>query len=143
MKKSINVLVVEDNKYYNEMLSTALRQTIVSKKGQRDFRYNLLSFTDAGECITRIKSSKFPGTDSIAFVDYYLGKGINGTHVIKILKELPVSTTIVLISQSKSVRGKIYEGTYDYFVLKDKSAPALCCLCLEQYLDNKFYVPLT
>ncbi len=142
MKRNINVLVVEDNVYYNKMLSSTLQQSVLSKKGKWDFKYKLHSFTDAAECITKIKSSEFSDSDSIAFIDYYLGNGINGTHIIKMLKELPVSTTIVLLSQSKSVREKLYQGVYDYFVLKDQSAPALCCLCLEQYLDNKFYIPL-
>ena len=142
MKNSINVLVVEDNEYYNKLLSSTLRQSILSQRRKWDFKYKLHSFTDGDECISKIKSREFSDSDSIAFIGYYLGKGINGTHIIKILKELSVSTTIILLSQSKSVKEELSPDIYDYFVLKDKSAPALCCLCLEQYLDNKFYLPL-
>ncbi len=142
MKKSFNVLVVEDDEYYNNLLSEVLKQRMLLKKEKWDFNFTLRSFTDAGECINKIKSGDFVHSDSIAFIDYYLGNGINGTHIIKILKEQLFNTTIVLISQSKSVRGKVYPGIYDFFVLKDKSAPALCCLCLDQYLDNNFYIPL-
>lgn len=142
MEKSINILVVEDNEYYNKLLSSTLRQRILSKRGKWNFKYKLHSFTDGSECITKIKSREFSKSDSIAFIDYHLGKGINGTHIIKTLKELTVNTTIVLLSQSKSVKEELYPDSYDYFILKDESAPALCCLCLEQYLDNKFYLPL-
>jgi len=140
MKKTINVLVVEDNEYYNELISEALKKIICSDKNKGDFRFLFYSFTDPGECITKIKSREFADNESIAYIDYYLGNGINGTHIIKMLKDQSVGSMIILLSQSKSVREKTGPAGYDYFVLKDNSAPALCSLFLEQYIDNKMYI---
>jgi hypothetical protein len=89
-----------------------------------------------------MKSYGFEENFSIAFIDYYLGDGINATHLIKILKEQAVDTTIVVLSNSSSVREKIASNYFDYFVSKDNSTLPLCCLCLEQYIDNKFFIPL-
>ena len=139
MKRIINVLVIEDNENFNNLLLDTLKQVVRTEKKGWDFRFFFYSFTDAANCAASIRSGKFADNESIAFIDYYLGTGINGTHIIKMLREQPVNATIVLISQSKSVREKVDQGMYDFFVLKDDTAPALCCLCFEQYLDNKVY----
>lgn len=139
MKRTINVLVIEDNENFNNLLLEALKQIVRADRKRWDFSFVFHTFTDAVECIAKIRSGKFTDNESIAFIDYYLGTGINGTHIIKMLKEQPVNATIVLVSQSKSVREKVDPGLYDFFVLKDSTATALCCLCFEQYLDNKVY----
>ncbi|MGB8490357.1 MAG: response regulator [Bacteroidales bacterium] len=142
MKKTVNVLIVEDNEYYNNLLTATLKQCIRLKSEKWDFRIQFHSFTDSCECLGKIRSFDFGENDSIAFIDYYLGEGINGTHLIKVIKDQRLNTTVVLMSQSRDVKKKVDPGWYDYFVEKDKSAPALCCLYLEQYLENKFYIPL-
>jgi hypothetical protein len=75
-------------------------------------------------------------------MDYYLGDGINAGHITKILKEINVDTTIVLLSQSKAVREKSNMLPYDFFVVKDYLAPALCCMYMRQFIENKFCVTL-
>jgi hypothetical protein len=142
MKKRINVIVVEDNDYYNKLLSGVLKQRIKENRDKWDFNFKFHSYTDALDCLTKIKSGSFEESHSIAFIDYYLGSGINGTHIIKMLKNRTLNSSVVLLSQSKGVMGKSIPVSYDYFVLKDESGPALCCLCLEQYIENKFSIPL-
>lgn len=142
MKKTINVMVVEDDEYFNMLLGNTLKNCTITDHKRRSYRFRFHSFLNADECVRRIRSLDLANDDLIAFVDYYLGDGINGTHIIKILKDLTFNCTSVLLSQSKGVKEKTYPGLYDYFILKDKSAPALCCLFLEQYLDNKIYLPL-
>jgi len=138
MKKAINVLVMEDNKYYNNLLSAALMQSI--SKIQEKFNYKIVfhSFTDSHRCMRKIKTNEILHNDTIAFVDYYLGDGINGSHIIKLLKEQSSDVMVILLSQSRVVGQKPNQVKYDYFVIKDSSALALCCLYLEQFADNKF-----
>jgi hypothetical protein len=142
MKKTINVLVIEDNEYYNNMLSNAIQQTVNSLLFKGKHQLVLRSFTDANEYIRRIKSKELDCKDTIVFVDYYLGNGINAAHIIKLLKEHSCDTMVVLLSQSKAVKEKSSQIPYDYFVVKDHLAPALCCLYLKQYIENKFSVTL-
>jgi CheY-like chemotaxis protein len=138
MKKTINVLVVDDNKYYNNLLSTALKQSIHTIQKKVNYKLVLHTFTDSHKCIRQIKSSELVRNDTIAFVDYYLGDGINGSHITKLLKEQSSDVMVILLSQSRAVGQRPNLAKYDYFVVKDSSALALCCLYLEQFVDNKF-----
>lgn len=142
MKRTINVLVIEDNEYYNTLLSNALKQSINSILFEGKYRLILRSFTDAGECIRKIKSQELDCNDSIVFLDYYLGSGLDATHIIRLLKEQNCDTTIVLLSHIKSVKEQNSLLNYDYFVFKDDLAPAFCSLYLKQFIENKFSVTL-
>jgi DNA-binding NtrC family response regulator len=142
MKQTINVLVIEDNEYYNNMLSNAIQQSVNSLLFKGRHQLVLRSFTDANEYIRRIRSNELDCKDTIVFVDYYLGDGINAAHIIKMLKEHSCDTMVVLLSQSKAVKEKSTQIPYDYFVVKDHLAPALCSLYLKQYIENKFSVTL-
>jgi response regulator of citrate/malate metabolism len=142
MKKPINVLVIDDNEYYNKILSDAILQSAASALHDKKYKLVVRSFTDAGEYIKQIKSGELRCEDSIMFVDYYLGKGINGAHIIKLMKESSCDSVIVLLSQSNAVKDKNNLINYDYFVVKDNLAPALCCLYLKQFIENKYSISL-
>ncbi|MDY0100258.1 MAG: hypothetical protein RBR81_13775 [Bacteroidales bacterium] len=142
MKKTINVIVIEDNENYNNMLSNTIQQSVNPFLLKGSYQLVMRSFTDANDYIRKIKSRELECNDSIIFMDYYLGDGINAGHIIKILKDNNVDTTIVLLSQSKAVREKNNMLSYDYFVVKDHLAPALCSLYLRQFIENKFCVTL-
>lgn len=142
MKKTINVLVIEDNEYYNNMLSNAIKQSVNPLLVKGKHQLILRSFTDPNDYIRKIKSGELECDDTIVFVDYYLGEGINASHIIRTLKDLSCDTMVVLLSRSKEVREKSKHIPYDYFVVKDNFAPALCSLYLKQYIENKFSVTL-
>jgi len=137
MKKTLVVLLLEDNKYYNDLLTRVLKSSIRSRGGDLTYQLALYSYTDYRKCIRKIKSGELSHFDTIAFVDYYLGNGINGGHVIKLLKSHNKNATAILISQSKFVDGKSSLNHHDYFVVKDYTAPSVCLLHLEQFLENK------
>jgi hypothetical protein len=106
------------------------------------YKLVLRSFTDANEYIRQVKSKEIKCNDGIVFIDYYLGNGINAAHIIKLLKEYSSDTMVVLLSQSKSIKEKSKQVSCDYFVVKDNLAPALCCLYLKQYVENKYSIAL-
>lgn len=132
---------MEDSKYYNDLLSRVLRSSIRSVRGNTYCQIEFFSFTEYQKCIRKIKSGDLDRNDTIAFVDYYLGKGVNGDHIIKILKEANRNTTAILISQSKEVAGRSSVNHHDYFIVKDATAPAFCLLHLEQFIENKTVKP--
>ena len=137
MKQTINVLVVEDNEYYNNLILNALQQSIHFMQKKLNFRLILHSFTDSFDCIREIETSFFKNNDVVAFVDQNLDNGVNGNQIIGLLKKGNNNTLAVLLSQSP-VEEKCIQNTYDFFVLKDIFAPALCRLYLDQYIENKF-----
>ena len=140
MKETINVFVIDDNEYYNTVLSNAIQQSVNSLLFKGKHQLVLYSFTDANEYVRRIKSNELDCTDTIVFVDYYLGDDINASQVIDLLKEHSENTMVVLMSQSKAVKEISTSLPYDYFVVKDNFAPAMCSLYLKQYIENKFSV---
>jgi DNA-binding NtrC family response regulator len=142
MKKTIKVLVIEDNEYYNNLLSNAIQQSVNPMLAEGNYQLVLRSFTDANEYIRKIKSKELECDYTAVFIDYYLGEGINAGHVIKLLKEHSSDAMVVLLSQEKPIKGKSDLVPYDYFVIKDKFAPALCGLYLQQYIENKYSVSL-
>jgi len=142
MKKTIKVLVIEDNEYYSNLLSNAIQQSLNPMLLRGEYQLVLRSFTDANEYIRKIRSKEIDCDYTAVFIDYYLGDGINAGHVIKLLREQSCDAMVVLLSQSNSVKEKGTGIPYDYFVIKDKFAPALCGLYLQQYIENKYSVSL-
>jgi len=142
MKKVINVLVIDDNEYYNKLLSDAIKKSISTSLPDSKYKLVLHSFTDANEYIRKIKSEEIKCNDGIVFIDYYLGNGINAAHIIKLLKDYSCDTMVVLLSQSNTIKEKSKLVNCDYFVVKDSLAPALCCLYLKQYVENKYSIAL-
>ncbi len=138
MKHTINVLVVEDNEYYNNLILNALHQSIHFMQKKLNFRLIIHSFTDSFDCIRKIESRIFKNNDVVAFVDHHLDKGVSGNQIIGLLKKWNNNTLAVLLSQSPVEDEKCAQNNYDFFVLKDIFAPALCRLYLDQYIENKF-----
>lgn len=142
MKKTINVLVIDDNEYFNNLLCNALQQSISSVLLKGEYRLVLRSFTNIKEYMRKAGSRELDCRESIVFLDYYLGNGITAADIVKLLKEHSCDTTIVLLSQSKTIKEKNNLFHYDYFVVKDRLAPAFCSLYLKQFIENKFSVTL-
>jgi hypothetical protein len=138
MKKTIDVIVVEDNEYYNNLIYNTLQQSTYFFKHELKYKLILHSFLDSQECIKKIESREFRDNYIIAFVDSNAGRGITGTQIIKLLKNENSNTMAVLLSQSKNPVAENPVHDYDYFVIKDTFAPALCRLYLDQYIENKF-----
>jgi CheY-like chemotaxis protein len=138
MKKTINVLVVEDNEYYNNLIFNALQQSAHFFQQEVNYHLVLHSFIDSHECMQTIESREFMDDDVIAFVDYNMGNGITGSQIIRLLKKENSNARAVLLSQSTYIEEKNTNNNYDFFVIKDTFAPALCRLYLDQYIENKF-----
>ena len=137
MGKTFTVLVMEDNQYYNILLTRTLLNTCSLIEEKFRCSVSLLSFTDPGECLLKIRSGEFNKCNVVAFIDYYTGDEINGEHISKLIKKLCRDAFVVLLSQSGEP-GRNKNCMHDSFVIKDPHAPALCCLYLEQFIDNKF-----
>lgn len=138
MNQTVNVLVLEDNEYYNNLIFNALQQSIHFVQKKLKFRLILHSFTDSSDFMNKIESHEFVENDVVAFVDHNMGNGVTGAQIIKTLKKINSNVLAVLLSQSKSVEERSLQNNYDFFVIKDTFAPALCRLYMDQYIENKF-----
>jgi len=136
--QTVNVLVVEDNEYYNNLIFNALQQSIHFVKRKMKYKLVLHSFVDSSDCMQKIESKEFIDNDVIAFVDNNMDHGTSGAQIIRLLKKENINTLAVLLSQSRTVEERSLQNNYDFFVIKDTFAPALCRLYLDQYIENKF-----
>ena len=98
----------------------------------------LHSFIDSSHFMKQIESHEFIENNVIAFVDQYMGNGISGSQIIKQLKNENSNTFAVLLSQSPDIEERSTQNNYDFCVIKDTFAPAMCRLYLDQYIENKF-----
>jgi CheY-like chemotaxis protein len=138
MTQTVNVLVVEDNEYYNNLIFNALQQSTHFVKRKMKYKLVLHSFVDSFDCMKKIESREFIDNDVVAFVDYNMDNGVSGAQIIRLLKKENCNTLAVLLSQSRSVEERSIQNNYDFYVIKDTFAPALCRLYLDQYIENKF-----
>jgi CheY-like chemotaxis protein len=138
MTQTVNVLVVEDNEYYNNLIFNALQQSAHFVKRKMKYKLVLHSFVDSFDCMKKIESREFIDNDVVAFVDYNMDNGISGAQIIRLLKKENSNTLAILLSQSRSVEERSIQNNYDFYVIKDTFAPALCRLYLDQYIENKF-----
>ncbi len=136
MKQKINVLVIEDNEYYNNLIFNALQQS--AHFVQQKYQLVLHSFVDSLDCMQKIVSREFIDNDVIAFVDYNLGNSVNGPQIIRQLKKENSNTLAVLLSHTLGIEERSVQNNYDFCVVKDTFAPALCRLYLDQFIENKF-----
>jgi len=138
MKQTVNVLVVEDNEYFNNLIFNALQQSIHFDQTKLKYKLVLHSFIDSVDCLRKIDSREFIDNDVVAFVDSKMDNGISGAQIIKLLKKGNSNTLAVLLFQSRIIDERSSHNNYDFFVIKDTFAPALCRLYLDQFIENKF-----
>jgi hypothetical protein len=138
MKQTVNVLVVEDNEYYNSLILNALQQSTYFVKRKMNYKLVIHSFLDTYECLRKIVSREFINNDVVAFVDNNMDKGISGPQIIRLLKKEHNNSLTVLLSKSQKLEDKSTLNNCDFLVIKDTYGPALCRLYLDQYIENKF-----
>jgi len=138
MKQTVNVLVVEDNEYFNNLIFNALQQSIHFDQTKLKYKLVLHSFIDSVDCLRKIDSREFIDNDVVAFVDSKMDNGISGAQIIKLLKKGNSNSLAVLLFQSRIIDERSSHNNYDFFVIKDTFAPALCRLYLDQFIENKF-----
>jgi hypothetical protein len=138
MTPTVNVLVIEDNECCNNLIFNSLQKSI--HYIQKTLKYKLVfhSFTDSYDCINKIETLKFTDNNVIAFVDNKFENGVSGSQIIKLLKKVNSNTLAILLASSKKTENPNLSNDYDFYVIKDMFAPALCRLYLDQYIENKF-----
>jgi hypothetical protein len=140
MKNSVNIIILEDNSYYNQFITKELHHFVNNYPSKSIYNIKFYSFTDPMECINKIKDNDLLKNDTIFFLDYYVGKVINGAHLYQIITGLNRNARVVILSKSRSAYkkmvGKFGKNSYFDFVIKDEYTPVVCGLHIEQFLEN-------
>ncbi len=128
-----NVVVLEDNNFYNNILTRQLQNYTESIALEKHFSFDIQSYTSANDCIRNLKAE----TD-IAFVDYYLNES-NAIEVMRKIQKRCDDCKIIIISQIKNIKTSLQtlsEGASD-FISKDRNALARCCYILEEIINQR------
>ncbi len=140
LQKKFKIVVLEDNEFYNRLLTKQLQNYTDIISAQKNYNFEINSYLHAVDCLTNLKED----TD-IAFVDFYLDN-ITGLEVIRKIKEKSPDCKIIIISQVHNVKtsqNTISEGALEY-IFKDRNALARSCFILEDIINaspknNKFH----
>jgi DNA-binding NtrC family response regulator len=119
MNNKIKIIVVEDNEFYNSMLSRQLEYSAKALKDYKAYDYEILSYTSVKDCLRNISDDI-----NIAFLDYYLGEGFTAFDVMEKIKEKCPKCKIIIISRTEDelTASKLISNGAMEFLAKDKNA---------------------
>ena len=127
MTKQLSVFVVEDDKFFSEMVQDFLKE---------NESLNISAFSSAESCLGKLNENP-----DIIILDYYLDKGdsgaMNGLDALKeIRKKSPKTKVIVLSSQSSlnTATELLHVGAFDY-VIKNGNAIKVLDKVMKKALD--------
>jgi len=130
----IRIAIVEDNPFYNNLLSRHLKAYLELMAEDYHFSLEIKSYTKPHTCLRNLK----PDTD-IVFLDYYLGDSVTGLEMMKKIREKCVGCKIIIISQVDSTQTSLIpmlEGASE-FILKDQDALSKSCLIAEEIIRTR------
>jgi DNA-binding NtrC family response regulator len=133
-RKTIRIAVVEDNEYYNHLLTSGLKVHLASLPYASMIHFEINSYTNAHDALVNITKN----TD-IVFLDYYLGDMFTGLDILRKIKKVNPHCKVVMLSQVKNLQTSLIpllEGASD-FVFKDAMAISKSCQTASQLIDQK------
>lgn len=134
--KNFNVIVLEDNVFYNNLLTRHLTNYLEDLMGGKFCRFEIRSYTSPIDCLRNLK----PDTD-VVFVDFYLGDNRNALEVIEKIKLKCRQCTVIVMSQvanAKTSFQTMKSGASD-FILKDRFALLRSCLLVEGIVSERLH----
>jgi DNA-binding NarL/FixJ family response regulator len=135
MKKYVNIAILEDNEFYNRVLSRQLDNYVSWISAGDDFSFKINSYIHSEDFLKNLD----PETD-IAIIDYYLNDRTTGAHVLKEIKKSCPSCKVLIISKHKNIftTEKIFMDGASEFIYKDPAALAKVCQFVEDVIHSKF-----
>ena len=133
LKKQFKIVVVEDNEFYNNILTRQLKNFTEGLAIDRGLSFEIDSYTNAHDFLRNLKKE----TD-IAILDYYLGDSLNGAEILKAIKKKCEHCKVVIISQLKNIKTyyqTLNEGAY-HFIHKDRNALSNSCTVVEDIINE-------
>ncbi|MDF1570569.1 MAG: hypothetical protein P1P82_03020 [Bacteroidales bacterium] len=138
--KEVDVLIFEDDHYYNNLLAKRLNDLNHNPKINLNYQLRIRQVFDPGHFLEEADPVLEKDRQTIAFIDYYLGRGITGTELSGKLLEMNETVKIIILSQSEEVihrlrNAKPRNNMYTSLV-KYEHTPEMCSIIVENYLKN-------
>jgi hypothetical protein len=140
--KILDIVVLEDNDYYRSALLKELKNTVKKLSLEKNVEWH--GYNDTTKFIKDFKNNKFSEKNTLAFIDFYLGNGVNGGHIYKMFQEANSGIKAIMLSQSKNIlqvfRKKTGSSGNIEYLVKDEYALMICSLFLEQHIESKYFL---
>lgn len=125
---SVEVIVVEDNHLSNMVLSNALSSTIKTIQNLKNIYIKFSRFHKGGDFLDYLQNNDFTESRLIVFSDYFLEDSINGSQILKSVKQMKTDATVVIVSDTTNPQipvDVVNLGAHS-FIPKSNKAPVLC-----------------
>lgn len=125
---SVEVIVVEDNHLSNMVLSNALSSTIKTIQNLKNIYIKFSRFHKGGDFLDYLQNNDFTESRLIVFSDYFLEDSINGSQILKSVKQMKTDATVVIVSDTTNPQipvDVVNLGAHS-FIPKGNKAPVLC-----------------
>ena len=136
-KPSVEVIVIEDNHLLNMVLSKALTSTISTIQNLKNIYIKFSRFHRGGDFLDYLHANDFTESRLIVFSDYFLEDSINGSQIIKNIKQKKADATVVIVSDTGNPQipvDVVNLGAYS-FIPKGNKAPVICSGILFQKVN--------
>jgi len=127
-KPTVEVIVVEDNHLANMVLSKALSSTIKTIQNLKHIYIKFSRFHKGGDFLDYLQNNDFTESRLIVFSDYFLEDSINGSQILKSVKQIKTDATVVIVSDTPNPQipvDVVNLGAHS-FIPKGNKAPVLC-----------------
>ena len=136
--RAFEVVVIEDNKLINSILSNELDSTINKIMHLKNYPIKFSSFYFGADFLTYLENRKLDRSKLIVFSDYYLENDMNGAEILKRIKKKGIDATVIIMSDATNKQTSIdtvYMGAH-CFLIKNSRTPFVCSSILSRILDN-------
>ena len=136
--RTFEVVVIEDNKLINTILSNVLDSTINKIVHSTKYPIKFSSFYFGADFLTYLENRNPDRSELIVFSDYYLENDMNGAKILKRIKQKGIDATVIIMSDATNKQTSIdtvYMGAH-CFLFKNSRTPFVCSSILSRILDN-------
>ncbi len=138
--KELDVLIIEDDLYFNNLLVKRLESLNHDPKIKLNYQVRIRQVFDLEEYLEKADPQLEKDRQTIAFIDYFLGEGKTGVQLSEKLLTLNDQVKIVIMSQSEEIinrlrNAKPRNNMYTSLV-KYEHTPEICSIIVENYLKN-------
>lgn len=140
LTKEVEVLIIEDDPYYNNLLAKRLNALNNDPKINLNYQVRIRQVSDPDQYLEEADPTPKKERQTIAFIDYFLGEKYTGVEFSSKLLELNDQVKIVILSQSEEIIDKLRNAKprnnmYTSLV-KYEHTPEICYIIVENYIKN-------
>ena len=135
--ENYSVVIVDDDEYFKKLLIQSIVDHASNLKILYHAKIKVYSYNSADSFLDSFYSHQFDGTRTVFFIDYFLEKNRNATHILRSIKGAPNHRAVILseIKNYLTSEESLLLGA-DQFLRKDQFTTFMCTTLLEQFIQE-------